>query len=1485
MNKDVIEKNYTILHCHSYISNAVTNIDSVSSPIQLIDRAHELNMGAMALSEHGSVMMWIKKKLHMEEFGMKYIHAEEFYLTETLSEKIRDNYHCLLIAKNYDGVLELNKLSSKSFNREDNSFYYVPRITIEDVKNTSDNIIVSSACLGGLINKAPNEIKEDFIKWMALHKYRCYLEIQPHLSQEQIEYNQYLYKLSQQYNIPLLMCTDTHALNKTHTKGRAILQKAKNIHFEGEDEFYLEMLSYDELVNLCKTQNALPLEVYLEAIEETNRVATIIEPFELDYSYKYPHLWGDNSEQVLRDKIAKGLKRRKINILPNYQEYLDRIEYEMKAYIHNGAIDFMLLMEDIVSWCKTQDIQIGYGRGSVNGSIIAYLLGITEMDSIKHKLNFNRFMSTERVSLSDIDTDLPPSRIDEVKEYVFNKHGLYCSDIITFNTIALKGAIRDVGRALEIPFDEVGRICDSVETQEKELRKQYPELFEYVDIVNGCVVSVGNHPSGMVVSPCSIDDYMGLFTTSTDTVPISQINMKEVDLQNYVKLDLLKLNTIELIDKTCKLAGIECLTPDNIDASDINVWNSIRDDTTAIFQWESGSAQEYIKKLLSDKTIFRLKEVQPDIDYITLLSIGNGAIRPAGASYRDELANGIIKKTGNEVIDNFMKPTFGYLIFQCQIIQFLHECCGYTMGEADVVRRCVDENTLITMATGKRKKIKNIQEGEEVITIDNNGFVKHNKVNRVYANGKKETIVIKTNQNHIIKVTPNHQCLTASGWKEASKLSVGDCLMVPKKYDGIDDGLTPQQRLKCSDMFLIGMLLGDGCIGGNDWDIHFTNSDLTLINKFKECVTKRIGNHNEPEFSIFEQEGVTVNKVYSIRIKSKNYRDSVINLLKKFKLNKASQQKHLPVELMSYPVNDKLLSLLGGLFSTDGGYVSQVNCFEYYTISEELAYDIHFLLGKCGICSYVYRSYVNGYDYYYYKVRIYQKDAIIKFSKLILPYMAGNKVEKFTEIINNKITKDSATQPYYNYNLPRDCVKEIVDSSINSKRSLHSIGITSGISQNGSITDVKAKRVLMKLYCPMTYKLITSDYMPVKIKSIEQGDISNVYDLEVEKNHNYLADGLIVHNCFAKKLGTEQHIPQIKEGFIKTMAEKYNMPKEEADKIIIDFLQVIIDASNYLFSLNHSQPYSYEGYVCGWLRYYYPLQFLTVALNINKNDEEKTAALIAYAHKEKIEIRSPKFRRSKADYFCDIKDNCIYRGLGSIKHMSAEAAEDLYSMRDMQFKNFIDVLYAIQELPHRPDSRQLNILIKIGYFEEFGKANALLKGVEVFNKYYKCATIKLDKWIEEGYSVEQLVPYAEKITEKMARGLNNKEIILSILRTSKMPKTSAFDMCRWQIELLGYTTITDAKASIYDYIVINIKETKYGTVYAKIYNLHYGVEREYRCNKKYWSRLPLSVGDAIRVVLEEKDKMQKNEAGNWVRTGEKITEIKCWKMLDNGTLV
>ena len=223
--------NYVIYHLHSDLSNGVTSIDSVTKPDQYIEKAKECGMSALAFSEHGSIFSWIKKKEHIEAAGMKYIHAEEFYVTKTTDEKIRDNRHVVLIAKNYDGVLELNKLSSISFNREDGHFYYTPRITLEELQATSDNIIITSACLGGLLTSEDRKVQKNFLQFIINNKHRCFLEIQHHIVQKQIDYNQYLYKISQKYNIPLITGTDTHALNDEHMAARSVLQKAKNISF------------------------------------------------------------------------------------------------------------------------------------------------------------------------------------------------------------------------------------------------------------------------------------------------------------------------------------------------------------------------------------------------------------------------------------------------------------------------------------------------------------------------------------------------------------------------------------------------------------------------------------------------------------------------------------------------------------------------------------------------------------------------------------------------------------------------------------------------------------------------------------------------------------------------------------------------------------------------------------------------------------------------------------------------------------------------------------------------------------------------------------------------------------------------------------------------------------------------------------------------------------------------------------------------------
>ena len=695
-----------IIHLHTDASNSFTTMDSVTKYKMYVDKCKECGINSIAFTEHGNVMEWLHKKEYCEEMGIKYIHGVEAYVTEDLKEKRRDNYHVILLAKNYEGVKEINYLMSDKIacNREDGHFYYNPRITLDELINTSENVIISSACLGGIIGKGNADVKIKFIKFAKENKDRVFLEVQHHPVKEQIQLNKSILKISEATGIKIVIGTDTHSLNEEYADGRKVLQRSKGIYFsdeEGWDTVFKEPYELNEL--LMSNHSYISEEKWSEIIDNTNNIASMVEDFEIDRSHKYPKMY-DNSEKVFKDKIIEYAKERKVKIT---DERSKRIIHELKTYKKNGAIDYMLLEEDVKKFARENNIEYGYSRGSVSGSYIAYLLKITDVDSIKYNLNFERFMSSERLSLADIDTDYPPSKRDMVRDYLTSKEGLYTAEIITFNTIAEKGAIRDVGRAFNMPLDEVDSISKLWDNEDERdgLIKKYPKLFKYVDLLNGVIVSVGSHPCGFIVSPHPIEGTIGTFTTTTSKYPITQLNMKEVDSMNYVKLDILGLENIEIINETCRLAGIERLTPDNTDYEDMNVWMDMRKDTFGIFQWASNSAQKYFQQLFSDETLEKIFNNVPEMSLIDLMTIGNGAIRPAGESYREELANGVFRDNGHEALNKFLASTMGYLVFQEQVIAFLNQFCGYTLGEADLVRRGFAKKT------GTEEHIPRIKKG------------------------------------------------------------------------------------------------------------------------------------------------------------------------------------------------------------------------------------------------------------------------------------------------------------------------------------------------------------------------------------------------------------------------------------------------------------------------------------------------------------------------------------------------------------------------------------------------------------------------------------------------------------------------------------------------------------------------------------------------------------------------------------------------------
>ena len=677
------------IHLHTHDSN-INMVEVVTKIEQYIEKAKELGLNGIVVTNHGVMTNWYNNKKKIEEAGFKYVHAVESYVTWDLTNKIRDNFHLSLYAKNFEGFKELNKMISKSFNRDDGHYYYNPRIAWDEIKATSENIIISTACLGGLMWKLDEERQKEVIDFLSNNKERVFLEVQPHSHGEQKELNARLSKLSKETGIPLIAGGDVHALDYEHDKTRKILQKSKNVCFEDEDSFDLTLKGYEYRYEDFQLQGALSDEEIETALENTNVLVDMVEPFELDYSKKYPKVVEGDSKEALMNKIREGLQYRGVGKFDKEKKiaYTKRVKHEIETYEANGAIDYLLLEDLVKSHARYMKVKYGYGRGSVTGSIVAYLMQITEMDSIERNLNFERFMSKERISLADIDTDFSPRDRHIVQEFIINGiPNVYSAPIMTANTMAIKSAIKGIGRGLDMPLDVTEHISETVEDNEIQLREEYPVLFKHVDICQGVITSIGQHACGIVISPIPLDENMGLITTSDAEYPLTMLNMKEVDAQNYVKLDILGLDSVQIIADACEMAGIEYLVPTNMDIDDEKVWDSIREDNTNIFQWESDFAKQIIQDLFSKETIRKIKAVNPNFSYMDLLSLGNAIIRPAGASYRDDVIQGNFYDNGHKALNDFLAPTLGRLVYQEQLIQFLVEFCQYSAGHADILRR------------------------------------------------------------------------------------------------------------------------------------------------------------------------------------------------------------------------------------------------------------------------------------------------------------------------------------------------------------------------------------------------------------------------------------------------------------------------------------------------------------------------------------------------------------------------------------------------------------------------------------------------------------------------------------------------------------------------------------------------------------------------------------------------------------------------------
>ncbi|MEK7103879.1 MAG: DNA polymerase III subunit alpha [Patescibacteria group bacterium] len=702
-----MEEKFTHLHFHSHYSL----LDGLPKIDDILKRTKTLNMTAVAITDHGVLYSAVEFYKKAKTAGIKPIIGCEFYIAPEGMLNKRPNiddkrHHLILLVKNETGYKNLVKLITKAHLE---GFYYKPRIDNELLEKHTEGLIALSACIQGQIPKAIINNRKDEATTLA-KKYQkmfgennFYLEIQEHPNiKEQGKANQGLIELSKELNIPLVATNDCHYLEKDDAKAQDILMQI-NTGAKSSDKERLSMLNEDfsmkppqEMADFCEKLGVS------EAYKNTQKIAGLCNfEFELGKS-KLPFFQTPNNqtpEEYLKDLANQGLKKKSAQF-SDIEEAKKRLEYELSVVNQTGFAGYFLIVQDFVNWAKNNRIVVGPGRGSAGGSLVAFLLNITEVNPLQYGLLFERFLNPERISMPDIDLDFTDRRREEVIKYVSEKYGRgNVAQIITFGTMASRAVIRDVGRAMELPYSYCDQIAKMVpqgfslnDCLEKvsEFRQLYDtdvqarELIDFSKKLEGVARHASTHACGVVISKEPLDEIVPLqFPNQGDQTIITQYEMHAIDDLGILKMDLLGLKNLTILeDALARIYKVhnESIELANIPYDDAKTFKLFQKaQTTSVFQLESSGIKRY------------LKELKPTSleDIIAMVAL----YRPGPIQF---IPDYIDRKMGKKPIE-YMHPklepilqkTYGICIYQEQLMQIARDVAGFTLPEADTLRKAI----------------------------------------------------------------------------------------------------------------------------------------------------------------------------------------------------------------------------------------------------------------------------------------------------------------------------------------------------------------------------------------------------------------------------------------------------------------------------------------------------------------------------------------------------------------------------------------------------------------------------------------------------------------------------------------------------------------------------------------------------------------------------------------------------------------------------
>ena len=722
------------LHCHTQYSL----LDGAAGIDTMLERAKQKEIPAMAITDHGNLYGVPEFYTTAKDKGVQPIIGCEFYVTPSGHRDTSDRtrYHQVLLAKNQTGYENLMKLSSTSFTE---GFYYKPRIDMDLMREHHEGLVATTCCLQSwinqtILNEGEDRAREVFEAHLDVFGDDYYIELQDHDIDDQHTCNEVLVRWAKEYDVEVIATNDVHYVDEGDAQAQDILlclQTGKDYNDPNRMRFSNDQFFLKGQEQMTEALTGIPSEFQQDALVNTREIAAKCE-FELPMGdllmphYPIPDEF-EGMDDYLRHKTFETAKERYGDPLP--QEVVDRLNHELGIIAEMGYSGYFLIVQDFTTAARELDVRVGPGRGSAAGSCVSYCLGITNVDPLEYDLLFERFLNPERVSMPDIDIDFDDRGRSEVIDYVVEKYGREnVCQIITFGTMGAKTVVRDVSRVLDIPLDRADEIAkmipdgpgvslDSAKDENPKFAKleeagdpEVQKMMKYADVLEGSVRHTGVHAAGVIIAPGRVSDYVPVSVSKSkgEKVITTQYDGDWVEEFGLLKMDFLGLKTLTVINDAVDLVeqnyDIE-IDIEEIPLDDEETFQLFqRGETVSIFQFESTGMREWLRKL---------KPTELN-DLIAM----NALYRPGPM---ENIPTYIARKHGEEeveyphpMLEDILKPTYGIAVFQEQVMQMAQKLAGFTLGEADILRRAMGKKKQKLMTKQRNKFVRGCAEENDI---------------------------------------------------------------------------------------------------------------------------------------------------------------------------------------------------------------------------------------------------------------------------------------------------------------------------------------------------------------------------------------------------------------------------------------------------------------------------------------------------------------------------------------------------------------------------------------------------------------------------------------------------------------------------------------------------------------------------------------------------------------------------------------------------